>query len=336
MKKYALMLAVALLAAPASAVVNITAVDMDAAGPGLVAQISYACTAGEKVAAFALDIQVDGGAVITAVGGYKVSVSTAASKGYGIFPANFDRYITVNAQGGVDDWGVAGYTPAAEAGDKGALGGIGTSGITVEMGALYKGDPNAPGPAGNLLTVEVDKACNLSVTTNAIRGNVVLEGATEATVSLAAATNVPIGGGVIECLPTTHPDYNTWVNVGKPECWCIKTQCHGDADGLKEGSTKTGFWRVHFRDLNTLLAGWNTKEPTMGPGISTVTFTDGIGSVAGICADFAHDVEGSTKTGFFRVHFNDLNILIANWNVKEPTFGPGIPKDCGGTIDPQP
>ncbi|HEX41490.1 MAG TPA: hypothetical protein ENN81_05450, partial [Phycisphaerales bacterium] len=67
MKKYALMLAVALLAAPASAVVNITAVDIDGTGPGLVAQISYACTASEKVAAFALDIQVDGGAVITAV-----------------------------------------------------------------------------------------------------------------------------------------------------------------------------------------------------------------------------------------------------------------------------
>jgi len=335
MKKYALMLAVALLAAPASAVVSITAVDMDAAGPGLVAQISYA-TSGEKVAAFALDITVDGGAVITAVGGYKVGVSTAASKGYGIFPANFDRYITVNAQGGVDDWGVAGYNPVAEAGDKGALGGLGTSGITVEMGALYKGDANAPGTPGNLLTVEVDKACNLTVTTNAIRGNVVLEGATEATVNLAAATNVPITGGEIECLPTSHPDYNTWVAVGKPECWCIKTQCHGDADGKKEGTAKTGFWRVHFRDLNTLLAGWNTKEPTMGPGIATVTFTDGIGSVAGICADFAHDVEGSTKTGFFRVHFNDLNILIANWNVKEPTFGPGIPQDCGGTINPEP
>jgi hypothetical protein len=173
------------------------------------------------------------------------------------------------------------------------------------------------------------------VTTNAIRGNVVLEGATEVAPDLTAATNIPISGGD-ECLPASHPDYAAWVAVGKPECWCLKTQCHGDVDGLKEGSAKTGYYRVHFRDLNVLLAAWNVKEPTMGPGIGSVSFTDTTGTVAGVCADFAHDVEGSAKTGFFRVHFNDLNRLIASWNIKEPTLGPGLAQDCPGNVDPAP
>lgn len=335
MKKYALILAVALLASPAFAVVNITAVDADGTGPGLVANIGYACTAGEKVAAFALDIHVSAG-TITDVNDFHVGVSVAGNAGFGIFPANFDRYITVNGNGDVDDWGVAGYTPVADVNDKGAAGGLGSANITIEMGALYKGDSNAPGAGGVLCTVTCSQACNLSVTLNAIRGNVVLSDATAATVSLTGATNSPIGGGVVECIAATHPLYATWVAVGKPDCWCLNTQCHGDVDGLKEGSAKTGYYRVHFRDLNVLLAAWNVKEPTAGPGIGTVSFTDGQGTVKGICADFAHDVEGSPKTGYYRVHFNDLNILLASWNIKEPTLGPGLARDCPGNVPPTP
>jgi hypothetical protein len=340
MKKYALILAVALLASPTFAAVQIIAVDADGAGAGLVADISYNNTAGEKVAAFALNISVDAGS-ITDISNFHVGVSVAGDAGYGIFPANFDRFITVNGQGDVTDWGVAGYTPAADPNDKGAAGtGLGTSAIIVEMGALYKGDGNAPGTSGTLCSVTCSEACNLTVTLDQIRGNVVLEGATEATADLTGATNIPIGGGTPECFPATDPKYADWVALGKPDCWCLTTQCHGDADGLKEGGVKTGFWRVHFRDLNTLLAGWNTLEPAVtgpsGPGITTVSFTDGVGTVAGVCADFAHDREGGPKTGFFRVHFNDLNILIASWNIKEPTFGPGLAQDCPGDVAPQP
>jgi len=130
------------------------------------------------------------------------------------------------------------------------------------------------------------------------------------------------------CMPTCHPDYWEWLKVGRPDCWCLPTQCYGDADGLTEGSAKTGLFHVHFRDLNVLIASWNVKEPPHGPGIATVVYTDSQGSIRGICADYAHDTEGSSKTGFFRVHFNDLNILIANWNKAEPPMGPGVGKDC--------
>lgn len=325
MKKYALILAVALLASPAFAAVHIIVEDADGAGPGLVANISYQTdSAAEKVAAFALNVDVTAGAIIE-VNDFHVGVSVAGNTGYGIFPANFDRFITVNGNGDVDDWGVAGYTPVADVNDKGVLGGLGDPNIVIEMGALYKGDGNAPPTTTKTLlcTLTCSEGCTMKVTPNAIRGNVVLEGATEATLDLSMAT-AEIGGG--ECFPASDPGYAAWVTFGKPRCWCYKTQCHGDTDGLKEGGVVTGFKRVFIADLNLLIAAWNVPEPPKGPGIASIT--------NGICADFGHDQEGGVVTGFKRVFISDLNILIANWNIPEPPKGAGVPKDCPGSIDP--
>ncbi len=308
--------------------------------PGLTVGLGYNCTAGEKVAAFALDISVDAGAIID-VNNYHVGVSTAASPGYGIFPANFDRYITVNADGEVDDWGIAGYSPVADANDKGAAGGLGSAAITLEFGGLWEGDANAPPSSGMLCTITLSEPALISAVTNSIRGNVVLVDGTEAIVDLTPPW-VPFE----PCFPMTDPAYADWVALGKPECWCIKTQCHGDADGLKEGNDKTGYYRVHFRDLNVLLVGWDVMEPAGPPtpsgiGITNVSFTDTLGTVNGVCADFAHNVEGSAKTGYYRVHFSDLNILVTSWYVREPATGStpsgeGIRGDCPGTISPEP
>ena len=327
MKKYMLMLAIALIASPAMAQVDIIAVDADGAGAGLVANISYN-VAGEpnNVAAFALDIVVDAGTIVS-IGDFHTGVSTAGDAGYGIFPASFDRYITVNGNGDVDDWAGAGgaYSPAAELGDKGAQDGIGTAGVTVELGALYKGEPNAPLPSDLLLTVTCSEKCNLSVTLNEIRGNVVLEGAgAPSSVDLSQATAVLIDdGGGGECFTPADPEeLAQWVAMGKPECWCVKTHCHGDADGLIEGSSKKGFFRVHFLDLNLLLSVWDIEEKD---GVSTM-----VGN-PGICADFDHAQEGSSKKGIFRVHFEDLNILLASWNLEKDD----VASDCDGTsIDP--
>ncbi len=129
----------------------------------------------------------------------------------------------------------------------------------------------------------------------------------------------------IECFPSCHDDYSEWLNVGRPACWCFETQCHGDSDGETEGAAKSGLYRVHYNDLNTLLAAWNVAEPPHGRGIASVVGPRGD---LGICTDFDHDVEGSAKTGLFRVHFNDLNMLIANWSTVEPPLGPGIATDC--------
>ncbi|UCG59578.1 MAG: right-handed parallel beta-helix repeat-containing protein, partial [Phycisphaerales bacterium] len=126
--------------------------------------------------------------------------------------------------------------------------------------------------------------------------------------------------GASDCLPSCHEDHAEWVAVGRPDCWCYPRQCHGDADGQKAGSSKTGYYHVGPTDLNVLLSAWLVKEPPYGLGIASVP--------DGICADFAHDEGGSTKTGRYRVGPSDLNIMIANWLIKEPPHGPDVPADC--------
>jgi hypothetical protein len=126
--------------------------------------------------------------------------------------------------------------------------------------------------------------------------------------------------GAVECFPQCHEDYNEWVSTGKPDCWCSPRQCHGDADGVSGGSTKTGVYYVGPSDLNLLVSSWLLKEPPHGVGIASVPI--------GVCADFAHDTGGSTKSGFYRVGPTDLNILITNWLKKEPPHGLGVESDC--------
>ncbi len=128
------------------------------------------------------------------------------------------------------------------------------------------------------------------------------------------------------CLPSDHVDYEQWIGLGRPACWCYSRQCRGDADGKVEGNDMVGHYYSHFHDLGLLLASWDVKEPPAGPGIAAVTGSMG---QAGICADFAHDIEGGLASGHFRVHFHDLSILLRHWSVAEPPRGPGIPPDCG-------
>jgi hypothetical protein len=296
MKKIFLALVVVLLATPAWASVAITVKDL---GDGKAA-IDYSGT--ELVRAFALDITVDAGN-INAISDFAVGDD---NNGYGIFPANFSRYITVDPiTGEVSDWSVEGYTPVAAADDPGALGGLGTNGITIEMGSLY--DTKAPALEGRLCVVTCSEPCKMTVTTNATRGNVVLEDASEATVDLSGATDVQIGGGGY-----TGPHPDEWEAVGNPDCWVASInarQCNGDADGVSQGKQK--YW-VSTNDLDILIAAWNKSFAEI----------DGqtVGGVPLICADFDHLPQGKQK---YRVSTNDLDILIANWQVAD-----GPAPDC--------
>ena len=315
MRNFVVTLAVLLLAGSAWGQVAITVVSND----DCTADIMYDAGAGPLVRAFALDITVDVG-TIDAISGYIKGESTAADPGFGIFPANFARHIVVDAgTGDVADWDIADYTPVADAADPGALGGLGTAGITIEAGALYSptddASAEAPPAAGKLCTITLSEPATVTLAENAIRGGVVLTDATAAAVTLT-------GGPVIcggSCLAGT-PDEAEHIAVGEPECWCKARQCHGDADDNMGGSAKTGFYAVGPGDLSVLLSAWLVKEADKGPGIASVE--------NGICADFAHNQGGSAKTGFYRVGPADLSILIANWLVKEPDKGPGVPADC--------
>jgi len=97
------------------------------------------------------------------------------------------------------------------------------------------------------------------------------------------------------CFPCCHPDYWEWRAVGKPNCWCCPTQCHGDADCAQE---KIGpkWYSVAYNDLGILVGNWKSNPP----------------GEPGICADFSHSNE---KIGpkWYRVAYNDLGILVSNW-----------------------
>jgi hypothetical protein len=291
MHKTLVALLAVMLAAPAWAGVAITVTDL---GDGMVG-IDYSGT--ELVRAFALDIMVDAG-TIDAISGFSVGDD---NNGYGIFPASFSRNITVDpVTGDVSDWAVEGYSPVADAGDPGALGGLGTNGITIEMGSLY--DTKAPALSGRLCVITTSEPCKVTVTTNATRGNVVLEDASEAVVDLAGATEIQIAG----VGGYTGPQPEQWNSVGQPDCWLASLnprQCHGDADGASQGKNK--FW-VSTVDLDVLIASWN----------KTFAELDGqtVGGIPLICGDFDHVSQG--KQGF-RVSTNDLDILIANWQAAD-------------------
>lgn len=285
MRKTFLILAVMMLATPVWATVTITA---NYLGAGVVA-IDYSSDETELVRAFALDIMVDAG-VINTINDFAVGDDNS---GYGIFPGNFSRYIVVDpTTGEVVDWGADDYTPVADGNDPGALGGLGTNGITIEMGSLY--DTKAPPQQGRLCTITCSEMCLLSVATNATRGNVVLEDASEATVDLTGATNVQVSVGPI--LSYTGPQMDVWVAVGKPDCWCANInprQCHGDADGASQGTNN--YW-VSTNDVDILIAAWHKP-------LASLTGNQ-------ICADFDHLSQGE-----YRVASNDLAILIANWQL---------------------
>lgn len=291
MKRTLVALLAVMLTAPAWAGVAITVTDL---GDGVVG-IDYSGT--ELVRAFALDITVDAG-TIDAISGFAVGDD---NNGYGIFPASFSRNIVVDpVTGDVSDWAVEGYGPVADAGDPGALGGLGTNGITIEMGSLY--DTKAPALSGRLCVITTSEPCKVTVTTNATRGNVVLEDASEAVVDLAGATEIQIAG----VGGYTGPQPEQWNSVGQPDCWLASLnprQCHGDADGASQGKNK--FW-VSTVDLDVLIASWN----------KTFAELDGqtVGGIPLICGDFDHVSQG--KQGF-RVSTNDLDILIANWQAAD-------------------
>jgi hypothetical protein len=116
-----------------------------------------------------------------------------------------------------------------------------------------------------------------------------------------------------DCFPTLHEDYEEWISVGKPDCWCYLRQCHGDADDRYQG--KQHYW-VSIYDLDVLVAAWNKPFEE----IEGETITVGGKEVELICADFDHLPQGKNE---YRVSNNDLDILVANWSIPD-----GPEPDC--------
>jgi len=314
-----LILLVAVMTAPAMADVTITVSD-NADGT---ADIDYACTGGDLsavgkslMAGIALVVTVDAADTISAITNYKADgESTIASPGYGVYMEEAQVYDTAGYgwNNGVGD-------PIADPCDPGTVGGIGTNSIVLELGALYDatvatGDPcNAPDASGTLCTIAVTDGATALVDIeleDAYRGGIAMEvGVADPCATLVDGA---ITSGVVECFDSGHADYTEWQNVGEPDCWCYKYQCQGDGDGSKQGTIKTGIYRVSFADLTILLDGWQKD--------ATDTAFD-------ICADFDRAEQGTIKTGIYRVSFADLTILLDNWQDDTNVTG-----GCGGTVD---
>ena len=290
MRKLCFVLTALLLTAPAfaDADVEVTCAQVALGDANVV--VSYSASNDANVPrGFGLNITVDSGKTISDIKAGSVSGD------YWVYPGTIE----------ITDGSVTGDgTPIAPKDTNYANreeGGLGTNGVTLEMGSLYHVDdlnhPNKPSLTGALLTLTISGLdCNVSIGGNAARGNVVLEDATEAVVDY--------NGCYLAINPDcyTGPDYATWVSIGKPTEWCNPRQCHGDADAAQELIGKGSFW-VGFNDLNQFIAAWQDVS-------------------LDYACDFDHGQELIGK-GSFWVGFNDLNVFIANWQDVL-----GTPPDC--------
>jgi hypothetical protein len=302
MRKIVLPLVVALFATPVWAT-NVT-ISCEDTGGGVVA-VNYEVTGNPAARAFALDITVSAG-VIESISDFKIGESTAAAPGFGIFPASFAQYVTVDPDTGEADWSSADYSPLADPCDPGALGGVGTGGITVEAGALYyptdDSSPNAPPASGTLCKITVSENCTVTLAENVTRGGVVLTDPSVTPNVTLGTCDVIIGVGcALES--ESHPDHEAWVALGKPDCWCTAYQCDGDVDGATETLFK---YRIYGNDLSAVVNNWKKKggEPDFDP-----------------CADIDHKTETLFK---YRVYGNDLSTVVNNWKAKDAA----LPGDC--------
>ena len=136
--------------------------------------VSYdASTEPTPVRIFTLDITVDNGTKIVSM------PLESFNPDYWVYPTS----VSVNpTTGQVDNYGSpivdkSMYELGSDA-YNGTQAGLGTSGVTVEMGSLYKPDVDpSPAPTGGLFTFTVDKGCNVTIARNQLRQGVVMEGA---------------------------------------------------------------------------------------------------------------------------------------------------------------
>jgi len=153
MKKIVLSILVLMLAGSAMAAKDVNFVAVHEGTTGVV-RIYYDANSppGPLPRAFALDITVDNSQTIDAISDLSVD--------YWVYPGSID----INDVGGVNDVG----TPVADYNDlpSDTELGLGTSGITIEMGSLYVGAANEPDPCALLCKVTVSSDCNLTITGN--------------------------------------------------------------------------------------------------------------------------------------------------------------------------
>ncbi|MFA5291723.1 MAG: hypothetical protein WC496_01665 [Phycisphaerae bacterium] len=179
--------------------------------------LNYDATGDDELPrAFALNIQVSGGAMITSVTGFKIDgESTATSPGYGIFMGG----IVIDGNGIVQDYS----TPLDSSGSPGTVDQVLPSNhIILGMSSLYwpvDSEVNAPGASGTLCTLGID--CNgaagdisiIATQEDIYRGGIVLEDSN-------SAEDVNFQTLVYSCAPATvfsdgfESNFDKWDDFG--------------------------------------------------------------------------------------------------------------------------
>jgi hypothetical protein len=301
--------------------------------------------------AFGLNVEVNTPVLITAVSGYKTDgESTAASKGFGIFPAK----IVIEANGNVLSWG----TPLAdEVNDPGAAGtGLGTSKVVLEFGSLYFGDTNAPATSGTLCTLKV--ACNGSTSAfnvtateeDTYRGGIVYEDGTAPSPNLSAAllvstlcappcpskatTPVPANGSTTATVDanltwtagTNATSHDVYFGTANPP---TAAEFKGNQAGTlynppgNMNVSTTYYWRIDERNSGCVTAGdvWSfTTDANCFPRANP-KFADWVlvGKPSCWCSlrvprQCYGDADGKAETkSNYWVYTNDLAVLSAAW-----------------------
>jgi hypothetical protein len=242
-----------------------------------------------RVRGFAFDITADNGCLITAISEYDAegagvpADSTQIPLLYSVYMGSIGFAVDPNF---VSDFG----DPIAPSGPPNnypdTLGGLGTTGITVEMGSLYTGD-NAPPAGGNLFKIKLTDpgqigSCVLTIAGNSTRGESVFETGSPGNILSSGCTI----NFVTDCIDSTSNQalYDEWEAVGKPDCWCYEFNCRGDADGIQVGVN----W-VNSADVTILRNALFVSPLPPGPGI---------------CADFDRIVVGVN-----RVNSADVTVI---------------------------
>jgi hypothetical protein len=282
MKRTLLIVAMLLIATPALATVTVNAVYNDPClnGTGLVT-VSYVCSGGEAVRAFALDIDVTGGVTIDSINDFNVG----DQNGYGIFPGKFRDFVNAASP----NWKDPCYIPIAPALDPGAKGGLGTSGITLEMGSLYVGA--APPSSGTLCVLDFNfhgaAYGDLTLSKNTNRGGVVLENGTTVDPVL---NGTQVRRVYLPLAPATityaTADYNGYY----PVTW---TASAGATSYELDVCSPGGSW-------GSIYTGANTSYNEAGKAIGLYRYRVNASNEAGPSASWTYGISGSAV--------NDINV----------------------------
>ncbi|MGA2093179.1 MAG: hypothetical protein ABSH16_07220 [Sedimentisphaerales bacterium] len=354
-----LIVAMLLIAAPAFATIDINCTP----GPGTSGNnkltVTYKCNGGEAVRAFALDFNLGptspGQVLWSEVNDFNRGESNKPGGGYGIFPGQFRNQIDPANP----NWFATYYYPVAPSGDVDSNGtGIGTRKVICELGSLYK-DANAPGSSGKLFTLLADpngqQQVGLTVTTNTVRGKVVLENGT----SVDPTITFPNPWKFVSC-PSAAPATLTYpaadANNGRYQ---VSWSAAADATGyrLDRSNNAGSTWTAIYSGTATTVCddvnagSYRYRVAATAAGCPDVCNTGSTDCAVVLCfptadpnmttwkaqgkprcwcyqrqckGDATGTSEGTTKTGVYWVGVPDLNIFMKAYMVKEPTFGVGL------------